>query len=298
MKLYFKYTSIAFVIIVIVFTALYLIYDSQSLPAMGDIDTPEITDTDAPDTTDTASEPSETEPSETEPPITEPPEAEPQTPKKRVAFTFDDGPAYDNADFQRLTYKLVDKFAEYGGEATFFLVGNRISKTTGEAIKYASEKGCEIGIHAYTHEYDFSKCDYSIFIDELATTKAAIEKYSSKTVTLFRPPYGSITSSRAADSGYPVILWNVDSEDWRYKSRADEAPAQQNIQTIVDNILSQVEDGDIILMHEIYRNSYEATCIAVDALAAKGYEFVTVSELLGEENLKAGKTYYNGKPIG
>ena len=54
-----------------------------------------------------------------------------------------------------------------------------------------------------------------------------------------------------------------------------------------------IDDGDIILMHEIYRNSYEAACIVIDALAAEGYEFVTVTELIGEGNLKVGKTYYN-----
>ena len=217
--------------------------------------------------------------------------------EKKIALTFDDGPAYDTNDFSRLTYKLVDKLAEYGGKATFFLVGNRINKTTGMAISYAAEHGNEIGIHAHTHNYDFSSCDYSIFTSELENTKNAIEKYSGKEVTLFRPPYGSITSSRATASGYPIILWNVDSEDWRYKSRASDATASANIQTIVNNILSKVSDGDIILMHEIYQNSYEAACIVIDRLSADGYEFVTVSELFGDGNLKAGKTYYNAPPV-
>ena len=218
---------------------------------------------------------------------------EPPTPKKRVALTFDDGPAYDNDNFQRLTYKLVDKLAEYGGAATFFLVGNRINKTTGEAIRYAAENGCEFGIHAYTHDYNFSSCDYATFISELELTEAEIEKYSGKEVTLFRPPYGSITESRAVDSGYPIILWSLDSEDWRYKSRDDQAIAEENVRIIADNILSSVKDGDIILMHEIYRNSYEAACIVIDTLSKQGYEFVTVTELLGEDNLIAGETYYN-----
>lgn len=287
MKLYFKYTSLALVIIVSVFIALYAVYDSGSLPVMGGVDITDAQTTEAPDT-----EAPSTEPLETEPPETEPPQ-----PKKRVALTFDDGPAYDNNDFQRLTYKLVDKLAEYGGEATFFLVGNRINKTTGEAIKYAAEHGSEIGIHAYTHDHDFSKCDYATFTSELERTKAAIEKYSGKEVTLFRPPYGAITSSRAVDSGYPIILWNLDSEDWVYKSRADEATANKNVATIADNILSQVKDGDIILMHEIYRNSYEAACIVIDTLAAEGYEFVTVTELFKTQALEVGKTYYNAPPI-
>lgn len=296
MKLYFKYTSIAFVIIVCVFMALYVICAPKAVPVISDTDTQTTEDTSAPETEVPETEAPETEPPRTQPPETEAPETEPAVPKKRVALTFDDGPAYDTSDFSRLTYKLVDKLAEHGGKATFFLVGNRINKTTGAAITYAAEHGNEIGIHAYTHDYDFSKCDYSIFTSELEDTKNAIEKYSGKKVTLFRPPYGAITSSRAADSGYPIILWNVDSEDWRYKSRATEATANANVQTIVDNILSQVSDGDIILMHEIYQNSYEAARIVIDRLSAEGYAFVTVSELFGEGNLKIGKTYYNASP--
>ena len=309
MKLYLKCVTIAFIIIATVFMIAYVIHDSRSLPTMGEVQDTDTTTSDVEVADTTGQSPDETAPSETtpadtnptvteppvtEPPVTEPPTSKPTTPTKKVALTFDDGPAYDSSEFSGLTYKLVDKLAEYGGAATFFLVGNRINSTTGAAIAYASEKGCEIAIHAYTHDYDFSKCDYSVFTSELEDTKAKIEKYTGKEVTLFRPPYGSLTSSRAADSGYPIILWNVDSEDWRYKSRADSATAEANINAIVDNILSQVDDGDIILMHEIYRNSYEAACIVIDRLSAKGYEFVTVTELIGEENLKPGKTYYNG----
>ena len=262
MKILLKYISL-----LLVFASLFALAScaEPSAPVMGD--------TEAPEATDTIEATEETAPPETEPP----------TPKKRIAFTFDDGPAYDNDSFQRLTYKLVDKFAEYGGHATFFLVGNRINKTTGEAIKYASEAGCEIGIHAYTHDYNFSDCDYAIFVDELESTKLAIDKYSGKEVTLFRPPYGSLTASRAKDSGYPIIHWNLDSEDWRYKSRADSETAQKNIDTIVENVLSVVEDGDIILMHD-YVSGINTACGAlkrlIPELLSEGYKFVTVSELI------------------
>ena len=60
----------------------------------------------------------------------------------------------------------------------------------------------------------------------------------------------------------------------------------------MENALRNVEDGDIILMHEIYQNTYEATCIILARLHEMGFEFVTVTELLGEENLVAGETYY------
>ena len=82
-------------------------------------------------------------------------------------------------------------------------------------------------------------------------------------------------------------------QDWRYKSRSDEATIETNINAIVENALRNVEDGDIILMHEIYQNTYEATCIILERLDEMGFTFVTVTELIGEDNLVAGATYYS-----
>ncbi len=223
----------------------------------------------------------------------EPVETEPEEPKKRVALTFDDGPAYDNDTSHRLTYKIVDKLNEYGGRATFFLVGNRINSTTGAAVAYAYEHGSEIGIHAYTHEYNFSTCSKDQYLNELNDTKDAIMKYAGVSPTIFRPPYGSLDKTRAEMSGYPVIMWNLDSEDWKHRGQSTEAIAKQNVDTIVNKIMSEVEDGDIILMHEIYKNSCEAALIVIDRLSAMGYEFVTVSELLGD--MSAGSIYYNAE---
>ena len=231
--------------------------------------------------------------SDTEPESEAPVETEQGEPKKRVALTFDDGPAYDNETSKRLTYKIVDKLAEYGGRATFFLVGNRMNTATGAAIAYAYEHGSEIGIHAYTHDYNFSTCSKEQYLKELEDTKNAIIKYAGVTPTVFRPPYGSLDRSRAEISGYPVIMWNVDSEDWKHREITTDAIAKQNINTIVNNIMSKVEDGDIILMHEIYKNSCEAALIVIDRLSAEGYEFVTVSELLGD--MSAGSIYYNAE---
>ena len=231
----------------------------------------------------------DTTPAETSTPAdtTAPPETEPPAPKKRVAITFDDGPSR-----QGLTEKLVDEFAKYGGKATFFVLGNLISASTGAALAYADENGFEIAIHAYTHELYFDTCSEEDFFEELELTKEAIEAYVDSPVTLLRPPGGRITESRALLSGYPIILWSIDSEDWRYKGRTDEDTIRMNIHKIVDNITSDVEDGDIILMHEIYMNSYEATCQILKELDALGYEFVTVTELIGEENLQPGQILY------
>lgn len=231
----------------------------------------------------------DTDPIETDPPETEPP----REIVGRVAITYDDGPAFDNASVQDLTYKLVDAFAQYGGTATFFVVGNRINSETGEAMQYADQNGFEYAIHAYTHDIYFDECSEQAYLNELQRTQEAIEKYIDKSPTLLRAPGGAITKERAALGGYPVINWSVDSEDWRYKSRADEATINANVNAIVENVLENVEDGDIILMHEIYENTYEATIIILERLFEMGFEFVTVTDLIGEENLEAGKIYYS-----
>ena len=123
-------------------------------------DIPVMAETETEAETDAVTEPIETEPAETEP----------KEPKKRVAITFDDGPAFDNDSVQRLTYKIVDEFEKYGGTATFFVLGNRINATTGKAIQYANEHGFEFGIHAYTHEIYFD--NKLIISEELAETAA------------------------------------------------------------------------------------------------------------------------------
>lgn len=233
--------------------------------------TPQASVTDAPPETTTAP-----------PPDT----AEPSVPKKQVAFTFDDGP------HNTLTYKFVDKLEEYDASATFFIVGDRVTKAGGAAIAYAAENGCEIGIHSYSHAADlyYHVCSEAEYFADMQKTADAINKYVPAPVTLMRPPGGNITSARVQSCPYGVILWNVDSEDWRYKGRADEATAEANINTIVENVMKSVKDGSIVLMHEIYENSYQAFCILIDRLYEEGYEVVSVSKLLGD-SLQPGQKY-------
>ncbi len=195
---------------------------------------------------------------------------------KRVAFTFDDGP------HSTLTLKFAAKLDEYGGHGTWFVVGNRINEKTGEQLKTISDNGHEVAIHAYTHEYKFDRCSEDIYQSEMTKTAAAITKYIAEEITLMRPVGGLITKERISASPYAIIMWSVDSNDWRYKKRDTEEQRQANVDKIVQNVLKSVGDGDIILMHEIYQNSYEAFCILVEELDARGYEFVTVSELLND----------------
>ena len=209
--------------------------------------------------------------------------------EKRVALTFDDGP------HNVRTKAIVDELAKYGYRATFFVVGNRVDGTAydgADALKYAHDHGNEIAIHGYTHAVYYHNCEQDRYERELSNTYNAIKDVAKNaSVRLMRPIGGNITEERVASCPYSVIMWSVDSEDWKYKGRGDNGElAEQNINTIVENVMSQVKSGDIILMHDIYENTYEAAKIIIERLHAEGYQLVTVSELLGSD-LRAGTKY-------
>lgn len=207
--------------------------------------------------------------------------------KMKVAFTFDDGPHSER------TVKIVDELKKYNAHATFFIVGNRLSDNA-SAMKYAYQNGNEIGIHGYTHGKYYDTCDDDIYNREINNTLEAIHTYiPDAQIRLMRPVGGRITQERLESSEYSIIMWSVDSEDWRYKSIGENK--QENIDTIVNNVMNNISDGDIVLMHDIYENTYEAFCIIIEKLYEQGYEVVSVSELIGSSNLKAG-TKYSRRP--
>jgi peptidoglycan/xylan/chitin deacetylase (PgdA/CDA1 family) len=205
---------------------------------------------------------------------------------KRVAFTFDDGP------HNELTKKIIDTLAEYEAHATFFVVGNRINEKTAEVLKYAASNGNEIGMHSFTHTQMFDECDNTTYEREVKYTKNNLVSYVGVTPTLLRPPGGLMSAERVSASQYPIIMWSVDSEDWKHKKATSEAEITQNVQTIVDNVLSNIDDGDIVLMHDIYENTYQAFSILINALYDEGFRLVTVSELLGD-SIKSGAKFHS-----
>ena len=208
--------------------------------------------------------------------------------KKRVALTFDDGP------HNVRTKAIVDELSKYGYEATFFVVGNRVdgkAYSGAEALKYAYDHGNEIAIHGYTHAVYYHDCEQDRYERELSRTYDAIKEVASGAkVRLMRPIGGNITEARVESCPYSVIMWSVDSEDWKYKGRGENGElAEENINIIVENVMSQVSSGDIILMHDIYENTYEAAKIIIERLHNEGYDLVTVSDLLN--NPAAGVRY-------
>ena len=212
--------------------------------------------------------------------------------KKRVAITYDDGP------HNIYTKRIVDELSKYGFHATFFVIGNRVDGgeyNGSSALRYAEENGHEIAIHGYTHTKYYNKCSDEEYDSEIKNTEKAIKNViKDAELYLMRPIGGAITSERVQSSEYSVILWDVDSEDWKnkYSSSDSDEVAAQKVQTIVDNVMNNVSDGSIILLHDIYESTYDATVLLLERLHAEGYEVVTVSELLGS-NLCAGKTFSN-----
>ncbi len=202
-------------------------------------------------------------------------------PRKRVALTFDDGP------HNTRTAAIVDELAKYGWHATFFVVGNRVDGAAyagGAALEYAYMAGNEIGIHGYTHTVYYDTCTEAEFSYELGKTLAAIEdRIPSPDVTRMRPVGGRITSARAEECGYEIALWTVDSEDWKYKYQSGdtEAECREKVDAIVHNILRDLQDGDVILMHDIYESSYDAVAELLPKLEAAGFEVVSLRELQG-----------------
>ena len=204
--------------------------------------------------------------------------------KKRVAITFDDGPHNVRDE------EILDELDKYGFKATFFVVGNRVDGTEyggGKSVKAIVDRGHEIGIHGYTHNVYYDECSDAEFESEMNKTLSAIRQYvPGYNVKLMRPVGGYITDARVQSCKYSVIMWDVDSEDYKHSyqpsTSLSEAEQQARVDIIVENVMSEVKDGSIILMHDIYLSTSHATAIILERLYNEGYEVVTVSELLGD----------------
>lgn len=200
--------------------------------------------------------------------------------KPMVALTFDDGPS------PAATNRILDTLEKYGVVATFFDVGYRVERYP-EVTKRERALGCEIGSHSYDHK-DFKTLSAAQIKADHAKTNAVFEKTIGKTPTLFRPPYGNYNETVRLNSPYSLVLWSVDTLDW--KSR--------NAQSILSSISSEGNlDGKVILMHGIYDSTAKAVEQLVPSLLEQGYQLVTVSELIQyhlNETPQKNKVYHYG----
>lgn len=180
---------------------------------------------------------------------------------KTIALTFDDGP------HATWTPKLLDGLKERGVKVTFFLMGENIEGNE-EIVKRMAQEGHLIGNHSFRHE-QLTKAGTDHLCESLEKTGELIRELTGVTPEYVRPPYGDWNEELECRTGLTTVLWNVDSLDWSYRNRS----------RIADKVCREVEDGDIILMHDIFPTSEEAALDIIDRLSGEGWQFVTVDEL-------------------
>ncbi|MCX7717145.1 MAG: polysaccharide deacetylase family protein [Candidatus Sumerlaeaceae bacterium] len=187
------------------------------------------------------------------------------TGRKLIALTYDDGPN------PTVTPELVALLKRKQVKATFYLLGESLAGQMRTAA-LLQDPLFEVGNHTYSHK-QLTKLDDASVERELTRTEALITSATGRRARTMRPPYGA-NNQRVVEVcerlGYKVILWDVDTNDWR----------KRTVDQIVQTIVSGTEDGSIILMHDRLPTTVPATERAIDALRARGFEFVTVSELL------------------
>jgi peptidoglycan/xylan/chitin deacetylase (PgdA/CDA1 family) len=183
-----------------------------------------------------------------------------------IAMTFDDGPS------ATLTPKLLDLLAAHHIKATFFVIGENVAEHP-EIVARAAREGHEIGNHSWSHP-NFGKMSDESVRRQLQQTDDAIKTATGKRPTLLRPPYGSITAREKRwihdEFGYDIILWDVDPLDWKRPGPA----------VVRARILKETRPGSIVLSHDIHPGTIEAMPSTFEELEAKGFKFVTVSELI------------------
>lgn len=182
-------------------------------------------------------------------------------PKGYLALTFDDGP------WPKTTEALLDGLAQRGVKATFFLVGEQVADHQ-DTVRRMADEGHQIGLHTW-HHVSLQGMTREEIAAQLGNTQQTIQAVVGPEELMLRPPYGFVDETLKQWAKTPIVCWSVDTEDWK----------DQNVERIVQTVTQQAEDGDIILMHDIFETSVTAALACVDRLMAQGYYFVTVEEL-------------------
>lgn len=198
--------------------------------------------------------------------------------KPMIALTFDDGPNHNT----RLVLDILEK---YNSKATFFILGTNI-KGNEKIIKRMNDLNMEIGNHMYSHKL-ITKLENDQITSEINQVDNLIYNITNKYPTLIRPSYGTINNRIKKIIDRPIIIWNIDTQDWK----------NHNSKRIANKVLKEVNDGDIILMHDIYRATANSLEIIIPKLIEEGYQLVTVSELLyyKKTDINPGQVYSHAK---
>ena len=184
--------------------------------------------------------------------------------KKYIAFTYDDGPS-------EYTLDLLKTLELNKSSATFFMIGNRM-KNYNDVIFEVYKSNSEIGSHTYSHK-DLSTLSNDDLISELNSTNIIYNNINNDSIKYLRPPYNNYNDG-IFDKGYEIVTWNIDTKDW----------LNRDSEVIYNNVINNACDGCIVLMHDIYEESIEATKKLIPKLHEMGYEIVSISDLAKIKN--------------
>lgn len=187
--------------------------------------------------------------------------------EKIVALTYDDGPS------EISTAALLEILDKHDAHATFFVNGNHALENK-ELITAIVEQGSEIGNHTLDHVW-LTKVDEAEAMRQVIGNEHLLRFLSGQEgVMLLRPPYGDINQEILDQFNLPIVLWSADSRDWEVK----------NVESIIANVLAEIKDGGIIIMHDGYPTTVEATDELLKILREQNYKVVSVSEMFALKN--------------
>lgn len=180
--------------------------------------------------------------------------------KKFIALTFDDGPSI-------YTKKIIDILKKNNCNATFFVLGNKV-EIYQNILRKSLKNGNEIGNHSYSHKW-LIKLNEEQLKEQIYKTQDIIKETTGYTPTLLRPTYGSVNNNIKSLTDFKLVLWNVDTLDWKYKS----------VDRIINRAVKNAKDGNVILMHDIHLRTVKAVEKIIPILKEQGFELVTISEM-------------------
>lgn len=180
----------------------------------------------------------------------------------KIAITFDDGPS------SQCTGRLLDGLKERNVKATFFLIGEN-AKENPELVRRLDEEGHLIGNHTY-HHVEITKVSDEEAKKEILDTNKVITSITGKSVEYMRPPFGLWQRNLEMEIEVLPVMWTIDPLDW----------TTENVDEIVNKVVTEAEENDIILLHDCYDSSVDAALRIIDILQKKGFEFVTVDQLI------------------
>ncbi len=192
-----------------------------------------------------------------------------------VALTFDDGPSV-------YTSRLLDILREENVKATFFVLG-KSAAVQKQTLRRIAEEGHNIGNHSYDHK-NFAKISLDEARRQITLTDDITQEITGSKPTYFRFPYGAFTNDKLMLVNRPIIGWNIDPLDWKYRD-AEKVAAE----------MSKASANAIILAHDIHKTTVEAIPQVIRNLKAKGYRIVTLDELFAGKSVQNNKVYSSGK---